>query len=75
MKNWNERQWVRFLLGVTVFMFLNTYIIGTFILNQKTDEVNLQLRMRMIDLLGFIVAQLLVADSVKNNNKILLSQI
>ena len=59
MKNWNERQWVRFLLGVTVFMFLNTYIIGTFILNQRTDEVNLQLRMRMIDLLGFIVAQLL----------------
>ena len=70
MKNWNEVQWVRFLLGVTVFLFLNSYIIGTFILGQKTDEINLQLRMRMIDLLGFIVAQLLVGNSKeKDNNK------
>jgi K+ transporter len=68
VKNWDAGQWVKFLLGVTVFIFLNTYIIGAFILNQQTNEVNIQLRMRMIDLLGFIVAQLLVGGN-KDKNK------
>jgi len=67
VKNWNESQWVKFLLGVTVFLFLNSYIIGAFVLNQQTNEANLPLRMRMIDLLGFIVAQLLVGGNKDKN--------
>ena len=69
MKNWDANQWVKFLLGVTVFIFLNTYILGAFILNQQTNETNLQLRMRMIDLLGFIVAQLLVGNNKNKEDK------
>lgn len=70
VKNWNEQQWVRFLLAITVFMFLNSYIIGAFLLKQETNEVNLKLRERMIDLLAFICAQLLVnRNSDKDKEK------
>lgn len=70
MKHWNDNQWVRFLLAITVFLFLNSYIIGAFILKQETNEINLKLRERMIDLLAFIVAQLLVnRDSRSDKNK------
>lgn len=69
MKNWNANDWVKFLLGVTVFLFLSTYIIGMFVLGQKTDEVNLQLRMRILDLLALIVMKLLVDKSGDNKEE------
>lgn len=51
-------------------MFLNSYIIGAFLLKQETNEVNLKLRERMIDLLAFICAQLLVnRNSDKDKEK------
>lgn len=60
MKNWNANDWVKFFLSITVFIFLTTYVIGMFLLKQKTDEINLQLRMRILDLLALIVMKLLV---------------
>lgn len=69
MKNWDAEQWVKFLLGATIFIFLNTYVVGAFVLNQKTDEINLQLRIRIIDLLTLIVMKLLVDKTVTDNDK------
>ena len=65
MKNWDAEQWVKFFLGLSVFLFISVYIIGMFVQNHKTDEVNIQFRMRILDLVALIVMKLLVDKTDK----------
>ena len=69
MKNWNGDSWVKFLLAVTVFFFMATYIVGMFVLKQETNEANKDLRFRLVDILALIVMKLLVDNTGDKNNK------
>lgn len=69
MKDWNTEQWVKFMLAAMVFICLTTYFVGAMVLKQETNEINVQLRIRIVDLLSFIAAQLLIDKKNSNDKK------
>ncbi len=69
MKKWSIAEILLLVFGLTVCSCLLIYFVGMFALKQATNEANLPLRQKIVDLMSFIAAQILAIIYIIVNGK------